>query len=98
MDRDHELKVRLDDGELARLDELRPDGMSRAGYVRELLRGAAPAPVRVLIRAEALAVLSRMAEDGRVAAAIALARELRHDERPDAADDPLEELLRRARR
>jgi hypothetical protein len=97
MDRDHELKVRLGAGELARLDELRPEDVSRAGYVRELLRDAAPVAARVLTREEALAVLSRLAEDGRVAAAIALARELRHDERPDA-DDPLEELLRRARR
>ena len=83
--------VRLTDAELARLDEFRPSGLSRPAYVRSLLRG----PPRdgehddVASRQEALAILTGLARDGRVAAAIALARELRTDATPsgDLLDD-----------
>ena len=37
MKRPHRVAVRLSDDELARLDELRPRGVPRAAFVRQLL-------------------------------------------------------------
>lgn len=69
MARENALKVTLRDEELARLDELRPSGTSRPGFLRSLLREP-PRDDEVATRGEALAILTRLARDGRVAAAI----------------------------
>lgn len=62
--------------ELARLDELRPPGTSRPAFLRLLLREP-PRDDEVASREEALTILTALARDGRVAAAIALERALR---------------------
>jgi len=76
MARDHAIRVTLDASELARLDELRPPGTSRPAFLRSLLREP-PRNDEVATREEALSILTSMARDGRVAAAIALERALR---------------------
>ena len=75
MNRTNEVRVRLNDDELAVLDEMRT-GVSRAAYLRSLIRKA-PEIGDVADRTEALAILSRLARDGRTTAAIALERALR---------------------
>jgi hypothetical protein len=82
MGREHEIKVRVDDGELEALDELR-NGVTRAAFLRSLIRKP-PEVADVADREESLAILTAMARDGKVTAAIALARELK---RGDASDD-----------
>jgi hypothetical protein len=89
--RENEVKIRLSDDELARLNEIRPRGVSRAAYVRSLLREPS-GQVEVASRTEVLAIMSSLARDGRVSAAIALERALRESEE---GADPLDELLRR---
>jgi hypothetical protein len=89
MARDHLIRVTLDDDELSRLDELRPPGMSRPAFFRTILHEP-PSGGEVATRTEALSILSGLARDGRVAAAIALERALR-DEAPVA--DELDEIL-----
>jgi hypothetical protein len=88
--RQHTLKVTLSDHELARLEELRPAGPSRPAFVRSLLREP-PRGDEVATRTEALSILTRLALDGRVAAAIPLERALRGGEAPSG--DVLDELL-----
>jgi hypothetical protein len=88
MSRIHEVRVRLDDDELAVLDEMR-NGVSRAAHLRSLIRK--PSEVTdVATHHEALAILTRLARDGRTTAAIALAKELRGDQ----PTSELEEFLR----
>ncbi len=71
------VNVRLSPDELAIVDEHR-GARSRSAYVRALLRDAAPAVERdVASRDEALEILTALARDGKVAAAIALERALR---------------------
>ena len=89
--RENEIKLRLDDAELARLDELR-GGVPRAAYVRSLLRGD-PQDPDVASRAEALSILTGLARDGRVSAAIALVRELPPDT-GESFDDAFERIIR----
>lgn len=89
MARDRAIRVLLDDDELARLDELRPPGTSRPAFIRSLLREP-PRGDDVATRSEALQILTGLARDGRVAAAIALERALR-DEAP--VGDQLDEIL-----
>jgi hypothetical protein len=72
------------------LAELRPAGTSRPGFLRSLLREP-PRGDEVVTRGEALAILTRLARDGRVAAAIALERALRDQ---DEGSDELDALLR----
>jgi len=81
--RNRAVMVRLTDAELARLDEFRPSGMSRPAFIRSLLRE----PPRdgdhhdVASREEVLSILTGLARDGTVSAAIALERALRdHDD------------------
>jgi hypothetical protein len=74
--REHSIKVTLNDSELARLDELHPPGTSRPAFLRSLLREP-PRDDEVATREEALSILTSLARDGRVAAAIALERALR---------------------
>ena len=78
--RRHRLVVRLSDDELAQLDELRPRGVARAVFVRQLLRE--PMPVDVATREEALSLLTSLARDRSVTAAVALERALRDDDVP----------------
>ena len=89
--RENELKIRLTDDEIARLDELRPRGMTRAAFVRSLLRRP-QREVEVASRAEALSILTGLARDGRVSAAIALERALREDDSL-SEDDELARIL-----
>ena len=76
MARENAIRVTLDDSELARLDELRPPGTSRPAFLRSLVRQP-PRNDEVATREEALSILTALARDGRVAAAIALERALR---------------------
>jgi hypothetical protein len=89
--RQNDVLVRLSDAELARLDELRPAGTPRATFMRSLLQES-PSADEIATRSEVLAILSRLARDGRVAAAIALERALRDE--PAEPDDELERILR----
>ncbi len=91
MAREHSVKVTFTAGELARLDELRPAGMSRPAFLRSLLREP-PRDDQVATRSEALAILTAQARDGKVASAIALERALRNEGAgaADALDDILE--------
>jgi hypothetical protein len=87
--RDNFIKVSLSDQELARLDELRGDE-ERAVYLRRLLQ-APPDGSETATHGESLAILTRLARDGKVSAAIALERALRGAE--DPSDDWLERLV-----
>lgn len=87
--RNHYVKVSLSDQEAVRLDALRGDE-ERAVFLRRLLQRP-PDGSEVATRSEALAILTRLARDGKVTAAIALERALR-DETPSSS---LEEFLRR---
>ncbi len=77
--RAHNVMVKLNDRELARLDELRPPDVKRATFLRSLLQEP-PSGDEVATRSEALAILTRLARDGRVTAAIALERAMRDDQ------------------
>ncbi len=78
--------VTLNDTELARLDDLCPRGVSRPAFIRSLLRGD-PRDPDVASRAEALSILTSLARDGRVSAAIALVRELPPDDGKSFEDE-----------
>jgi hypothetical protein len=84
--RQNEVMVRLNDDEVARLDEMRPAGVARAVHLRNLL-----AESRVLEpiadRQEILALLSEQARAGKVAAAVALERALRNEDDGDIDDE-----------
>ena len=90
--RRHEVRVALNDDELTRLDEIRPQGLSRAAFIRSLLRGDPQEP-DIASRAEALSILTGLAREGRVAAAIALMRALPSDD-GESFDSELERILR----
>jgi hypothetical protein len=89
MPRENALKVTLSDEEMARLDELRPSGTTRPAFLRSLLREP-PRDDEIASRGEAPAILTHLARDGRVAAAIALERALRDQ---DEDSDELDALL-----
>jgi hypothetical protein len=73
--REHVVKVVLNDNEAAVLDE-RLGALPRAVYLRRVLHG--PELHRdVATRSEALSLLTHLAREGRTQAVIALARELR---------------------
>ena len=97
MAREKALKVTFSDEEWARLDELRPPGTTRPTFLRSLLREP-PRNDEVATRNEALSILTRLARDGRVAAAIALERALRDQYECSGEPDEVDELkARRAR-
>jgi hypothetical protein len=73
--REHHVMVVLSDAEVAVLDEYRGSA-PRATYLRRLLHGPSKQQ-DVASRAEAMAILTRLARDGKQQAAVALARELR---------------------
>lgn len=85
MGREHSIKVTFNDPELARLDDLRPPGTSRPAFLRSLLHES-PTGNDVATRTEALGILTRLARDGRVSAAIALERALRGESDGDGGD------------
>jgi hypothetical protein len=87
--RQNKITVRLNDRELARLDELRGDD-DRAAHLRRLLHEP-PKGSEVATHGESLAILSRLARDGRTTAAIALERALRGERSPG---DELERFIR----
>lgn len=89
MSRRHYVKVSLSDQEAARLDELRGDE-ERAVHLRRLLYEP-PDGSEVATHGESLAILTRLARDGKVSAAIALERALRAE---DAGGEPRGELWR----
>ena len=69
--RTHDVMVRLDDREVAVLDEHRGSA-ARATYLRRLLHGPSKEE-DVASRAQAMAILTRLARDGKQQAAVALA-------------------------
>lgn len=87
--RKNKVMVSLNDQEAARLDELRGDE-DRAVHLRRLLHEP-PSGSEVATHGEALAILTRLARDGRTTAAIALERALRGAQ--DSASE-LEDFLR----
>lgn len=89
--REHKIKVTLSDQEAARLDELRGDE-ARAVHLRALLYEP-PSGDEVATHGESLAILTRLARDGRTTAAIALERALRGEGSPA---NELEDFLRGA--
>jgi hypothetical protein len=82
--REHRIEVKLTDSELEELDELR-GGVPRAVWLRQAVHRP-PETSDVATREESLAILTSLARDGRVSAAIALARELRGDGSSDNGD------------
>jgi hypothetical protein len=88
--RQHEVMIRLNDTELARLDEIRGT-TARATHLRRLVYEP-PGEAEVATRCEALGLLSRAARSGSVTAAIALERALRDEEEP-TIDDALNRIL-----
>jgi hypothetical protein len=84
--------VKLSDRELTRLDELRPSGTPRATFLRSLLQQPS-SDNEIATRSEALAILIRLARDGRTTAAIALERALRDYPGGNDFDDELSRLL-----
>jgi hypothetical protein len=90
--RDNKVMVSLNGDELARLDEMRV-GASRAVYLRTLLQEPVPLD-GTPTHSEAVAILARLARDGKVAAAVALERALRGDAGAEGPDGELERLLR----
>jgi hypothetical protein len=90
--RDHEIRVRVNDAELASLDAHR-GSLSRAGYVRSLLREP-PSREQIATREEVMALLSEQGRAGKVQALLALERALRNAPEPgDSFDDDLKRLL-----
>jgi hypothetical protein len=90
--RTHTVKVSLNDAEAARLDELRGN-QGRAVALRRLLH-APPKKPEIATRVECLSILSSLAREGRTAAAIALARELRDERGHDEVGDAIDRILR----
>ena len=89
--RTNPVQVMLSDEEVARLDELRPSGVSRPAFLRQLLREP-PRGDEVATREEALSILTSLARDGRVSAAVHLERALRDQA---ASGDLLDDILDR---
>jgi hypothetical protein len=85
----HQVKVRLNEHELARLDEIRGDE-ERATHLRRLLHEP-PSGNEVATHAEAMVILTRLARDCRTTAAIALEKALRGEQQPASE---LEDFLR----
>ena len=86
------ISIRMSADEIARLDEIRGDGVSRSAFVRELLRRAAPLD-EAPSYPESLLLLARSARAGKVQAQVALERALR-DENDVEPEGELARLLR----
>jgi hypothetical protein len=85
------ITVRMSGQEVARVDELRGEGVSRSAFVRELLRRSGPLDDQPSY-SEALLLLARSARAGKVQAQVALERALRGAQDDDDAEW-LERLL-----
>lgn len=72
-------------GEIARVDEMRGDGVSRSAFVRELLRRSGPVEQDPSY-GESLRLLARSARAGKVQAQVALERALRGAQSGDDGD------------
>ena len=83
------ITIRLAPQDVARVDEMRGAGVSRSAFVRDLLRQAGPLD-EYATHSEALAILTRLARAGKVAAAVALERALR----AEAGEEPKGDLWR----
>lgn len=83
--RDNKVLVSLDARELVRLDELR-GAETRAAYLPQLLHEP-PSGSEVATHSEAMAILTRLARDGRTIAAIALEKTLRGDQPASELED-----------
>jgi Arc/MetJ-type ribon-helix-helix transcriptional regulator len=79
------ISIRLSGEEVARLDEMRADGVSRSAFVRELLRRSGPVDEQPSYP-EALMLLARSARAGKVQAQVALERALRGAQADDGGD------------
>jgi Arc/MetJ-type ribon-helix-helix transcriptional regulator len=79
------ITIRLSPDEIARVDEMRGEGVSRSAFVRELLRRAGPLDEEPSY-AEALVLLARSARAGKVQAQVALERALRGVQEGDDGD------------
>jgi hypothetical protein len=80
------IHIGLSDHELARLDELKPDGTSRSAFIRQLVRDADPVE-EVPTYEQVIALLWDLARAGKTAAAIALERALRPKGETSSGDD-----------
>jgi hypothetical protein len=85
------ITIRMSPEEIARVDEIRGEGVSRSAFVRELLRRAGPLE-EAPSYAESLVLLARSARAGKVQAQVALERALRGVQGDDG-DDWLERIL-----
>jgi len=85
MNRSTRITVQLNVDELAKVDEIR-GALSRPAFVRSLLRAAGPSGGNVATHKEAMAILTALARDGKMPAAISLERALRGADGA-AADD-----------
>ena len=79
------ISIRLSAEEVARVDEMRGDGVSRSAFVRELLRRSGPVDEQPSYP-EALILLARSARAGKVQAQVALERALRGARAEDDGD------------
>jgi hypothetical protein len=86
------VSIRLSADELAKLDELRADGVSPSAFVRGLLRRAGPLDEEPSYE-EALRLLAESARTGKVQAQVA-ERALRAPQGTPERDGPLARLLR----
>ena len=86
------ITIRLTPEEVARVDEIRGDGVSRSAFVREMLRRAAPLD-EAPSYPESLLLLAKSARAGKVQAQVALERALRAESDVEP-DGELARLLR----
>jgi hypothetical protein len=95
MRRDLNVRVRLSEAEMARLDEFR-GRMTRAAYLRRLLQGSPPEDDPSHL--DSVRILYVLAKEGKVGAAVGLERALRErtalrNEPPAYDPEELERLL-----
>ncbi len=80
------ISIRMSAAEVAKVDELCGEGVSRSAFVRELLRRAGPLDDEPSYH-EALVLLAKSARAGKVQAQVALERALRGDQPASELED-----------
>ena len=80
------ISIRMSAAEVAKVDELCGEGVSRSAFVRELLRRAGPLDDEPSYH-EALVLLAKSARAGKVQAPVALERALRGDQPASELED-----------